>query len=245
MSGSSGIAAVTGAGRGIGLACARRMARDGYRTIVIDRDGDVAEEAAAAIRADGQTVEAEPLDIRDRAAVRGLFDRLGAVDILVNNAAIASDMVGFLDLTPERLREMIEVNLLGTFVMCQEALAKMAWGGRIVNIASRGYLGGAGASHYVASKSGVVGLTRAMATELRWDGIRINCVAPGMTDTRMMSSFSDEMRAKLAKREPRGKAADPSEIASAVAFLCSADADFINGQVLLVDGGKLVGMPPL
>lgn len=245
MSAFSGIAVVTGAGRGIGLACARRMASDGYRTIVVDRDGDVAEQAAAAIRADGHVAEGAPLDIRDRPAVHALFERVGTVDILVNNAAIASDMVGFLELTPERLREMIEVNLLGTFVMCQEALARMKWGGRIVNIASRGYLGGAGASHYVASKSGVVGLTRAMATELRWDGIRINCVAPGMTDTRMMASFSDEMRAKLAKREPRGKAAAPSEIAGAVAFLCSADADFINGQVLLVDGGKLIGMPPL
>jgi 3-oxoacyl-[acyl-carrier protein] reductase len=84
-----------------------------------------------------------------------------------------------------------------------------------------------------------------MAVELRWAGINVNCVAPGMTDTRMMASFSDDVREKLAQREPRGKAAAPSEIASVVAFLASPAAQFVNGQILLVDGGKTLGMPPL
>lgn len=236
-------AVVTGAGRGIGRAVAERLARDGYRVTVLDRDAEVAEAVAAAIRDTGGAAEAFAIDIRDRAAARSLYDRIGVVHVLVNNAAIASNMVAFVDLAPDQLREMIEVNLIGTFVMAQEVVRRMPSGGRIVNIASRGYLGGAGAAHYVASKAGVVGLTRAMCVELRWQGINVNCVAPGMTDTRMMASFTDDMRAKLAKREPRGRAANPAEIAAAVAFLASPDAVFVNGQILLVDGGKTVGMP--
>jgi 3-oxoacyl-[acyl-carrier protein] reductase len=243
LPGSEQNAVVTGAGRGIGQAVARRLARDGFRVTVIDRDRDVAKETAVGIRDRGGVAEAVALDIRDRDAARAVYARLGEVHVLVNNAAIASDMVAFADLTGEQLREMMEVNLLGTFVMAQEAARCMPEGGRIVNIASRGYLGGAGASHYVASKAGVVGLTRAMCVELRWRGISVNCVAPGMTDTRMMASFTDDMRAKLARREPRGRAASPAEIASAVAFFASSDAGFVNGQILLVDGGKTVGMP--
>lgn len=236
-------AVVTGAGRGIGQAVAERLASEGFRVSVVDRDAEFAETTAAAIRASGGLADPVALDIRNRLDARALYERLGVVHVLVNNAAIASDMVTFVDMSAAQLCEMMEVNLLGTFIMAQEAARRMPEGGRIVNIASRGYLGGAGASHYVASKAGVVGLTRAMCVELRWRGIGVNCVAPGMTDTRMMASFTDEMRSKLARREPRGRAASSAEIASAVAFLASPDAAFVNGQILLVDGGKTVGMP--
>jgi 3-oxoacyl-[acyl-carrier protein] reductase len=97
----------------------------------------------------------------------------------------------------------------------------------------------------VASKAAVVGLTRAMAIELRWVGIAVNAVAPGMVDTRMMADFTPEMRRSLEAREPTGAAADPALIAGCVAFLASPDAAGINGQVLLADGGKSLGMPPL
>ncbi|WP_201781274.1 SDR family NAD(P)-dependent oxidoreductase [Sphingomonas sp. Leaf357] len=238
-------AIVTGAGRGIGRAVAELLARDGYRTMLVDVDAEVAEASAAALRSAGLDALGHGLDIRDRMGARALVALLGSVDVLVNNAAIASDMVAVMNLTQERLREMMDINLRGTFTLSQEVIAAMPSGGRIVNIASRGYLGGAGASHYVASKAGVVGLTRAMAVELRWDGINVNCVAPGMVDTRMMASFTDEMRQKLARREPRGHAASPGELADVIAFLASPEAVFVNGQVLLTDGGKNLGIPPL
>lgn len=245
MSETAPIAVVTGAGRGIGRAIAERLARGGYKVVVIDREAELAEAVAASIRDVGLDAVGAAMDIRDRAASRELFARFEEIAVLVNNAGIASEAVSFFDMTPGRLREMIDINLQGTFVVSQEALKRMSPGARIVNLASRGYLGAAGASHYVASKAGLVGLTRAMAAELRWKGIGVNCVAPGMTDTRMMDSFSREAREKMMSREPRGKAADPAEIAEVVAFLASPSAAGINGQVLLVDGGKSLGMPSL
>ncbi|HOY77631.1 MAG TPA: SDR family oxidoreductase, partial [Hyphomonadaceae bacterium] len=128
--------------------------------------------------------------------------------------------------------------------VAQEAVRRMRAGGRVINVASRGYLGGSGAAHYVASKAGVVAMTRSMAVELRWRGIRVNAVAPGMVKTRLLDDFGDMLPA-LKRLEPSGGAASPEKIAAIIANIASADADFVNGQVLLVDGGKSIGVPPL
>ncbi len=238
-------AVVTGAARGIGHAIAGRLAADGFSVVAADIDGGLVEAAAAGWRAAGLSVEGVGLDVRDRAAVSALFERLGRVDVVVNNAGIAAALVGLAELTQEALRRVFAVNLQGTFIVAQEAVRRMGQGGRVINIASRGYLGGAGAAHYVASKAAVVGLTRAMAVELRWQGITVNAVAPGMVATRMLDDFTPAMRGALEAREPSGAAADPAAIAASVSFLASAGAGFVNGQVLLTDGGKCVGMPPL
>lgn len=238
-------AVVTGAARGIGLAIATQLARDGLHVLATDRDGDVVQAEAARLCEQGLQVRAATLDVQDRAVVAALFATLPTIDVVVNNAGIASDMLPFRELDAARLRTMIGVNTLGSFIVAQEAVRRMPEGGRVVQIASRGYLGGTGASHYVASKGAVVGMVRAMAIELRWRGITVNAVAPGMVDTRMLSGYSPEMRRALEKREPAGAAANPQTIADAVSFLASPRAAFCNGQVLFVDGGKSVGMPPL
>ena len=237
---ASTLAVVTGAARGIGRAIAARLAADGFRVVATDIDTAELEATAAALG-----VQAATLDVCDRDAVSRLFDRLGTLGVVVNNAGIASHLVAFRDLTRADLMRMVAVNAHGPFVVSQEAVRRMPEGGRIINIASRGYLGGAGASHYVASKAALVGLTRAMAIELRWAGITVNAVAPGMVDTRMIDGFTPAMRRSLEAREPSGGPADPALIAGCVAFLASPDAQFVNGQVLLCDGGKSVGMPPL
>ncbi len=235
------IAFVTGAAQGIGLASVERLARDGFQVVAMDRNGERLQAAVADLR-DGQglPVHGAALDICDRAAVVAALDTQPRVDAMVCAAGIYND-AALLDLSEEAFRRMLEVNVIGTFIPAQEAARRMQPGSRIVTVSSRGALGGTRFAHYVASKAAVIGLTRAMAMELRDRQIAVNSVAPGFTDTPMTRSAPAEMFAAWEAIEPTGKAATPDVIANAIAFLASPATRFITGQTLFVDGGKSLG----
>ncbi len=233
------VAIVTGAAQGIGLAVARRLAEDGFRVFALDRDGKVVDEAET-LRGEGHDVTGAVVDVTDRAAIVAVLDQAGRVDVAVC-AAGAYWPKRFDDLNADDFRRIMEVNLIGVFILAQEAARRMGAGGRIVPIASRGALGGTGFAHYVASKAAVVGLVRAMAMELRGREICVNAVAPGFTATAMTQRMPPDEYAKAVALEPRGRAAEPAEIADAVSFFASRRSRFTTGQTLFVDGGKSLG----
>lgn len=237
---SPAIAFVTGAAQGIGRATVERLAREGFRVVAMDRQRERLGEAVDALRASGLDVVPAVCDVCDRAGVAAALQTQPRIDAMVCAAGIYND-APLLDLTDAAFRQMLEVNVMGTFIPAQEAARRMQAGGRIVTISSRGALGGTRFAHYVTSKSAVIGLTRAMAMELRARQIAVNSVAPGFTDTPMTRSAPPEMFAAWEQLEPGGKAASPDVIADAIAFLASPSTRFITGQTLFVDGGKSLG----
>jgi 3-oxoacyl-[acyl-carrier protein] reductase len=234
------LALVTGGASGIGRAIVERLADDGFHVIVVDLNRERADELVAALTAKAQSVEARMIDITDEAAVHALIDDLPPLDALVNNAGILKDQP-FESCTAADFRRTYEVNVIAIFHFAQAAVAKMRPGAKIVNIASRAYLGARNQIDYVASKGAVVSFTRALAMEVIKRGIVVNAVAPGLIDTPILRGFSPErIEAQLAL-QPTGKAGRPEDIANAVSFLASPRTDFITGQVLFVDGGKSLG----
>ena len=231
---------VTGAAQGIGLASVERLARDGFAVVALDLSRAPLLAAVEQLRKQGFNVRAVVCDICDRVAVVRAIDSATSVDVMVCAAGIYND-AALLDLTEDAFRHMLEVNVIGTFIPAQEAARRMKPGGRIVTISSRGALGGTRFAHYVASKAAVIGLTRAMAMELRPMQIAVNSVAPGFTDTPMTRSAPKEMFEAWEELEPSGKAATPDQIAHSIAFLASPETSFITGQTLFVDGGKSLG----
>ena len=234
------IALVTGGASGMGLATVERLARDGFAMVMVDRAADLVQREQQRLQALGLNVSAKVLDLTDEQALRALVRELPPLTALVNNAGIFDERK-FLDVSSDDFRRVYEVNLISAATLTQEAVRTMPEGGRIVNIASRAYLGARNHPHYVASKAAIVGYTRASAIELAPRGILVNAIAPGLIDTPILRNLTPDRLAAQLTLQPTGKAGRPEDIAQAVSFLVSPSTGFITGQVLFVDGGKSLG----
>ncbi len=238
------VAIITGAGRGIGHAIAVRLASEGARVACVSRTEANAKKTADeinALRADA--AKAYAVDVADHAAVQKIGAQIlqdfGKIDILINNAGMTRDALA-MRMSLEDWDSVINTNLRGAFSFTQAILRAMIKqrSGRIINISSvSGIMGNAGQTNYAASKAGLIGFTKSLARELASRNITVNAIAPGFITTDMTAGLSDEVKKALHAKIPLGKTGTPEDIANAVAFLASADASYITGQTLCVDGG--------
>jgi len=238
------IAIVTGAGRGIGRAIAVRFANEGARVACVSLTEANAKKTADEIntmRADAG--KAYAVDVADHDAVQKvgaqIFEDFGKIDILINNAGVTRDGL-VMRMSVEDWDSVINTNLRGAFNFTQSIVRAMTKqrSGRIINISSViGLMGNAGQTNYAASKAGLIGFTKSLARELASRNITVNAVAPGFITTDMTAGLSDEIKKTIHSKIPLGRTGAPEDIASAVAFLASAEANYITGQVLCVDGG--------
>jgi 3-oxoacyl-[acyl-carrier protein] reductase len=234
---------VTGASRGIGRACALALADAGARVAVGARSAAKLEEAATEIRAKGREAYAVEIDMSSSESIRNAFAKcikeFGPVDILVNNAAITKDGLA-LRMKQDDWDAVIQTNLSGSFFAIQQVLhgmMKERWG-RVINIASVvGEMGNPGQANYVASKAGLIGLTKALAREMASRNITVNAIAPGFIETDMTAVLSQEVRDHMLALVPLKRMGKPEDVAAAVCFLASETASYITGHVLDVNGG--------
>lgn len=237
------VAIVTGASQGIGRETALALARAGARVAAAARSADKLAAVAGEISAAGGEALAVKMDVADaeqvKAGFKQVIERFGRLDILVNNAAVTRDGLA-LRMKPEDWDAVIRTNLTGAHLCIQQALAVMLRqrSGRIINISSVvAQSGNAGQANYVASKAGLIGLTKAIAIEVASRSITVNAVAPGFIETAMTSVLSDKVKDELKVRIPLGRMGTPADVAAAVLFLASDEAAYITGQVLSVNGG--------
>jgi 3-oxoacyl-[acyl-carrier protein] reductase len=234
-------ALITGGSRGIGRVTAMRLLTDGWSVaITYSKSHEAANELLAS---DPDRIIAIQADVRDRAGAKHVIDevvkRFGALDALVNNAGIRRDALTY-HLTDEQWDDVIATNLGGSFAMIRAALPVMMQQrrGTIVNVASlSGLHGVVGQANYSAAKGGMIAMTRSLAREVARNGIRVNCVAPGVVETDMIAGLDPEVKRELIRQIPMRRAVKPDEVAAAIAFLIGDDAGGITGQVLCVDGG--------
>jgi 3-oxoacyl-[acyl-carrier protein] reductase len=237
------IAMVTGASRGIGRACALELAKTGARVVLAARQVDKLEEVAAEIRASGGEAFVSPLDLASHESIKACFSKaskeFGRIDILVNNAGVTKDNLA-LRMKPDDWNLVLQTNLSGAFFCIQQVISPMMrerWG-RIVNISSVvGQAGNAGQANYVASKAGLMGLTKSLAQELASRNITVNAVSPGFIETDMTNVLKDEQKARITQGIPMGRIGKAEEVAAAVCFLASEAASYITGNVIDVNGG--------
>ena len=241
------VALVTGASQGIGRATSFALAEAGAKVAVAARSTDKLASLVSEIEAAGGEALAVPMDVADAAQVKSTFQQVlakfGRLDILVNNAAVTRDTLA-LRMKLEDWDAVLRTNLTGAHLCIQQALGAMLRqrSGRIINLASVvAETGNAGQANYVASKAGLIGLTRAIAVEVASRSITVNAVAPGFIETPMTDPLPQELKDKMKSLIPLGRFGKDREIATAIVFLASDEAAYITGQVLDVNGGMHMG----
>lgn len=235
------VSIITGGAAGIGAATAIKFKEEGAKVIIWDLNEEKGNALAAELGADFDKVNTSNYaDIE--AAAKKVFDKYGRIDVLVNNAGITRDST-LKKMTPETWQQVIDVNLTGVFYcvkIVSEYMLMNNWG-RILNASSVvGLYGNFGQTNYVATKSGLIGMTKTLGRELGRKGITVNCVAPGFIATEMVSAMPENVIEAMKAKVPVGRLGDPKEIANAYAFLASDEAAYINGATLSVDGGMTV-----
>ena len=230
------IALVTGAAKGIGLAITKRLENENYFVYAVDVD------AENGTKLESPNVHYLNTDICSEDDVNNLFSSIQKLDVLVNNAGIIRDNMIW-NMPVSDFDSVINVNLKGSWMMCRKAakLFKDQGSGRIINIASRAWLGNRGQSNYSASKAAIVGLTRSLALELGKYNVLVNAVAPGLIDTPLTQKLEKDILAKLIEAQPTKTMGKPEDVAHLVSFLAAEQTQFITGQTLYVDGGKSIG----
>src|SRR5438477_7100277 len=226
---------VTGASRGIGRACAQALSDAGARVILAARDAAKLEEAAMQM----SRATCVAMDLASPESIKEAFAKAGKIDILVNNAGITKDGLA-MRMKKEDWDAVLATNLTGAFLAIQQVLPSMLkerWG-RIINISSIvGETGNPGQSNYVASKAGLIGLTKSLAQEIASRNITVNAIAPGFIDTDMTAALSDQLKQNMLAHIPLKRFGKPEDVAAAVKFLASEEAGYITGAVLNVNGG--------
>lgn len=240
------VAVVTGSGQGIGAGIARAFGAAGASVVVNDVAGDRVTAVAQELRDLGASAIGVEANVSTTAGAQALVDRtvaeFGRLDILVNNVGIARDRY-LTKMSEEEWDDVIRINLKSPFLCCRAAVPHMVerTHGRIINISSRAWLGGAGQANYASSKGGVVSLTRTLALELAKFEITANCVAPALIDTPLFRGLAGDVQERLAKTVPMGRVGTPEDIAQAVLFFASDEASYVTGQILYVCGGRSLG----
>ena len=240
------VAIITGSARGIGQATALKFAAEGARVVVCDLDRKAVDEVVAQITASGGQAVGFTLNVTDKASiaamVKGVTDKYGRVDVLVNNAGIVDDAM-LRKMTDDQFERVIDINLKGTY-NCARAVVDImiAQGAGVILNASSivGLYGNFGQTNYAASKFGVIGMAKTWARELGRKGIRANAVCPGFVETTILKSIPQKVMQAMIDRVPLGRLAKPEEIANTYAFLASDEASYINGAVIEVSGGATI-----
>jgi NAD(P)-dependent dehydrogenase (short-subunit alcohol dehydrogenase family) len=235
---------ITGGARGIGLAIAARLLRDGASVCLWDIDEVALAEASAVLDAPGRVATAK-VDVTNadsvEAGVQIALAAFGKIDLLVNNAGIAGANARLWETSPEEWRRVVEINLNGPFLCCRAVVPQMLKNGygRIVNIASiAGKEGNPNAAHYSASKAGVIGLTKSLGKELATSNIVVNCITPAVIETDILTQLTQQHVDYMLSKIPMGRFGQKEEAAALVAWLCSEDCSFTTGAVFDLSGGR-------